>query len=79
MHIFYRMDKIEIQIKQVLPLVDEIVIKSIVERLAELGVSDTSHLTLVEENDLLPLVKVIQARLLIKSWRNEGKLYFYFL
>lgn len=73
------MDKIEIQIKQVLPLVDEIVIKSIVERLAELGVSDTSHLTLVEENDLLPLVKVIQARLLIKSWRNEGKLYFYFL
>ena len=53
-------------------------VKALIQRLSDLGVTEYSHLNLVEEKDITDVVKIIQARLLIQSWKSKGKLYYVF-
>lgn len=67
------MDEIEIEIKKTLPTLDHEIIKKLMLHLIDLGVSNYSDLELIEEDDLKGVLKTIQARLLIRSWKSNGK------
>lgn len=72
-------DEIEFQIKLILPSIEDKQLKDLVNCLIDLGISKISDLNLVEEDDLKGAVKTIQARLLVKNWKNIGKLTFFFI
>lgn len=67
------MDEIETEIKKFLPSLDNEALKKLIQHLIDLGVGNYSDLELIEENDLKGILKTIQARLLIRSWKSNGK------
>ena len=57
-----------------LHLLSKDLVKNVVELLQTIGVESFSDLQFVEEVDLLLVIKPIQARKLIKSWRNASEI-----
>ena len=70
------MNFLETSILRVLPGLNDVTKTKIVECLHNCGVDEEGDLPFVEEKDLLPVLKSIQARKLVVSWKNEGKYIF---
>lgn len=68
----FRMEEVRSSIKTILPAITDELLESLLSVLVDLGVDDVNHLELVEESDLTPIMKKIQARLLVKEWRKNS-------
>ena len=56
-----------------LPGLSEEIISQLADKLLSMGVTQTSHLNLVEPTDLQPPLNVIQARIFMKTFKTEGE------
>lgn len=68
----FRMEEVKSSVKTILPAITDELLESLLSVLVDLGVDDIHHLELVEESDLTPVLKKIQARLLVKEWRKNS-------
>lgn len=68
-----QMQKISSAIAAVFPDLPVAVFKSVVETLKTLGMETTDDLQYVTEQDLLPVLKPIQARRLVGAWAQNSK------
>lgn len=60
-------------ITEVLPDLPDELVKLVEETLKTLGATTRDDLKYITENDLLPVLKPIQARRLVASWTQNGK------
>ncbi|KAJ8048985.1 hypothetical protein HOLleu_01518 [Holothuria leucospilota] len=65
--------KIQESILRCIPSITEESMEHVKAALFELGIEEMNDLVLVEEEDLVPTLKPIQARKLIASWRRMGE------
>ena len=70
---FIRMDAVKSSIKCIIENISDDTLEKIIKVLDELGVDNISHLNLVKEEDLTPVLKKIQARLLVREWSKNSK------
>ena len=67
------MDAVKSSIKCIIENISDDTLEKIIKVLDELGVDNISHLNLVKEEDLTPVLKKIQARLLVREWSKNSK------
>ena len=71
------MNFLETSIIRVLPGIAEAEKTKLIETLMQCGVTEEGDLLFVQEKDLLQVLKPIQARKLVSSWKDEGKYIFH--
>ena len=65
--------QLEELICQVLPSLDEATVQSLAGKLSSIGIETEEDLSLIEEHDITPIIKPIQARKLLRAWKQKGK------
>lgn len=66
------MSDIKRALLDVLPTLSETLLSAVADHLSDCGVEEESDLQFVEENDLKELLKPIQCRKLLRSWKVKG-------